>query len=197
MVERSTVASIAPNLLRIQLSRSYHSAVAETRWLTPAEQHTWRAYLQAVQQLQAQLERELERDSGIPFAYYQILVMLSEAPERTLRMSDLAERTWSSRSRLSHAVDRLEEHGWVQRMSCPSDRRGAFAVLTDAGFAVLEAAAPKHVESVRRHVFDRLTKEQIGQLDAICMKLLEGSGCEAAPCVAAACVAEPTAARAE
>lgn len=151
--------------------------MADTRWLSTAEQHTWRAYLQAVQQLQAQLERELERDAGIPFAYYQVLVMLSEAPNRTLRMSDLAERTWSSRSRLSHAVDRLEEHGWVQRTGCPSDKRGAFAVLTDAGFAVLTSAAPKHVASVRRHLFDRLTAEQIRQLDAICVKLLEGSVC--------------------
>lgn len=165
--------------------------MADTRWLSPSEQHTWRAYLQAVQQLQAQLERELERDAGVPFPYYQILVMLSEAPDRTLRMSDLAEGTWSSRSRLSHAVDRLEERGWVQRTSCPSDKRGAYAVLTDAGFAMLAAAAPKHVESVRRNLFDRLTAEQIQQLDAICMKLLEGSGCEDAPCAAASCVAEP------
>ena len=137
------------------------------RWLSPAEQRAWRAYLQSVQQLQAQLDRELERDTGMPLAYYQILAMLSEAPERSLRMNDLATRTWSSRSRLSHAVDRLEERGWVQRMSSPSDKRGALAVLTDAGFEVLAAAAPRHVESVRRHVFDRLTPEQVQQLDAI------------------------------
>ena len=143
------------------------------RWLSPAEQHTWRAYLQATQQVQAQLDRELERDAGMPAAYYQILVMLSEAPDRTLRMSDLADRTWSSRSRLSHAVDRLEEHGWVQRMSCPTDKRGAFAVLTEAGFAVLADAAPKHVESVRRHVFDRLTAEQVEQLGAISARMAD------------------------
>jgi DNA-binding MarR family transcriptional regulator len=103
----------------------------------------------------------------MPFAYYQILAMLSEAPDRTLRMSDLAEQTWSSRSRLSHAVDRLEQFGWVQRMSCPSDRRGAFAVLTDAGLAVLAEAAPGHVESVRRHLFDRLNPDQVEQLGEI------------------------------
>jgi DNA-binding MarR family transcriptional regulator len=156
--------------------------VAETRWLSASEQHTWRAYLQAVQQVQAHLERELERDAGMPLAYYQILMMLSEAPERTLRMTELAERTWSSRSRLSHAVDRLEEHGWVQRTSCPSDKRGAFAVLTDAGFAVLAAAAPGHVESVRRHVFDRLRPEQVRQLEEICLELLgeEPTACQAA-----------------
>jgi DNA-binding MarR family transcriptional regulator len=145
-----------------------------TRWLSPAEQRTWRAYLRATQQVQAQLDRALVRDAGLPAAYYQILVMLSEAPERTLRMSDLAERTWSSRSRLSHAVDRLEEHGWVHRTSCPTDKRGAFALLTEAGLAVLVDTAPKHVESVRRHVFDRLTAEQVEQLGAISERI---AGC--------------------
>jgi DNA-binding MarR family transcriptional regulator len=99
--------------------------------------------------------------------------MLSEAPARTLRMSELAQRTWSSRSRLSHAVDRLEEKGWVQRISCPSDKRGAFALLTDAGFAVLEAAAPGHVEGVRRHVFDQLTPSQVEALGTISQKVAQ------------------------
>ncbi len=151
-------------------------AVTDTRWLSPAEQHAWRAYLQAVQHLQAQLDHDLERDTGMPLAYYQILAMLSEAPDRTLRMTDLAAVTWSSRSRLSHAVDRLEERGWVQRVSCPSDKRGAFAVLTDAGFAVLTAAAPRHVASVRRHLFDRLTPEQVTQLDAISARIASSLG---------------------
>src|SRR5262249_10302881 len=123
VVERSIVA--------------YALQVAQTRWLSPAEQRTWRAYLRAAQHLQAQLDRELERDAGMPFAYFQILVMLSEVPERSLRMSDLAERTWSSRSRLSHAIDRLEERGWVERVNSASDRRGAVARLTNAGFDVL------------------------------------------------------------
>src|SRR4051794_4568835 len=102
-------------------------------------------------QLFQQLDGELQRDAGLPLAYYQALAMLSEAPDRTLRMSALAQQTWSSRSRLSHAVDRLEEKGWVRRLTCPGDRRGAYAQLTDAGYAVLNAAAPAHVESVRRH----------------------------------------------
>jgi DNA-binding MarR family transcriptional regulator len=147
--------------------------MAETRWLTPAEQRTWRAYLRAAQHLQAQLDRELERDAGMPFAYFQILVILSEVPERRLRMSDLAERTWSSRSRLSHAIDRLEDRGWVERSSSPSDGRGAFARLTDSGFEILTAAAAKHVESVRRHVFDRLTPKQVQQLGAISARIAE------------------------
>ena len=148
--------------------------MSEPRWLNASEQRAWRAFLRAAQQLQAQLDRELEREAGMPFAYFQILVMLSEAPDRTMRMSDLAERTWSSRSRLSHAMDRLEERGWVLRTSCPSDKRGAYAVLTDAGFAVLAAAAPKHLESVRRHVFDRLTPEQVQQLAAISTQIADG-----------------------
>src|SRR5215467_13121910 len=106
-------------------------------------------------QLFQQLDSELQHEAGLPLAYYQTLAMLSEAPDRTLRMSVLAQRTWSSRSRLSHAVDRLEEKGWVERLSCPSDKRGAFAVLTDAGLRVLEAAAPSHVSSVRRLIFEQ------------------------------------------
>src|SRR5438045_6159629 len=141
--------------------------VTESRWLTPLEQQTWRAFLEATWRLQEQLDREMQRQSGFPMAYYQILAMLSEAPERTLRMRDLACRTWFSRSRLSHAVDRLEEQGWVRRVGCPGDKRGALAVLTDAGFAVLAAAAPGHVESVRRRVFDHLTPEQVEALGAI------------------------------
>jgi DNA-binding MarR family transcriptional regulator len=150
--------------------------VAQTRWLTNAEQRTWRAFLEATRRLDEQLDRELQHDAGMPLGYYTILVMLSEAPGRTLRLSDLAERTWSSRSRLSHAVDRLEEKGWVERISCPSDKRGAFAVLTDAGFAVLEAAAPGHVEGVRRHLFDQLTPSQVEALGTISQKVAQRLG---------------------
>ncbi len=135
--------------------------------MTAEEQRTWRAFLGASRYLMAQLDRELQRAAGLPLAYYEILVMLSESPARTLRMSDLAALTASSRSRISHAVDRLEANGWVQRLGCPEDKRGAFAVLTDAGAAVLETAAPAHVEGVRQHLFDQLTPEQVRQLGAI------------------------------
>jgi DNA-binding MarR family transcriptional regulator len=147
--------------------RLSYVGMAQVRWLEPDEQRTWRAFLQASHQLWEQLDRELQHEAGLPMAYYQVLVMLSEAPNRILRMSDLATRTWSSRSRLSHAIDRLEEKGWVRRTSCPSDRRGAFAELTDEGLAVLRAAAPSHVESVRRHLFDQLQPTQLAALGEI------------------------------
>lgn len=144
-----------------------------TRWLDADEQRTWRAFLSATQLLFDQLDRELQRDAKIPHAYYEILVRLSEAPDRTLRMSQLADSTLSSRSRLSHAVSRLEESGWVERRSCPTDRRGQLAVLTDKGFSALEAAAPGHVEGVRTHVFDPLTPEQVKALRELSETLLE------------------------
>src|SRR5207245_7361985 len=122
-----------PRMIENSTSFCYNFDVAQTRWLTDAEQLTWRAFLEATRRLDDQLDRELQHEAGFPLAYYTILVMLSEAPGRTLRMSELAQRTWSSRSRLSHAVDRLEEKGWVKRISCPSDTRGALAPLTDAG----------------------------------------------------------------
>lgn len=138
-----------------------------TRWLTDREQRAWRAFLAASQLLLDQLDRELQRDAGMPHTYYEILVVLSETPHRTLRMSELAEITLSSRSRLSHAVARLEERGWVRRAACPTDRRGQLAILTDAGFTALRDAAPGHVEGVRAHLFDQLTMEQVEQLREI------------------------------
>lgn len=139
----------------------------ETRWLDEDEQATWRAFLRLNHLLFGRLDRELQAGPGIPHGYYEILVNLSEAPGRALRMSELAERTQSSRSRLSHAVARLEDNGWVRRELCDTDRRGQTAVLTEAGFAALEAAAPVHVEGVREHLFDQLSPAQVAQLRAI------------------------------
>jgi DNA-binding MarR family transcriptional regulator len=137
------------------------------RWLTPAEQRAWRAYLESTKILFDALDRHLQRQSQLPHAYFEVLVRLSEAPGRALRMSELAQVTLSSRSRLSHAVARLEERGWVQRASVATDRRGQIATLTDAGLAILQAAAPGHVENVRQYVIDALTPEQLAQLTAI------------------------------
>ena len=133
----------------------------EPRWLDAEEQKAWRAWLYSAQLLQDRLDRELIHRTGISHAYYEILVALSEAPERMMRMSELADRCLSSRSRLSHAVSRLEERGWVRRQVCPEDGRGQLAVLTDEGFAALEGAAPVHVEGVRRDLFDQLTPRQV------------------------------------
>ncbi len=144
----------------------------EPRWLDDDERATWLAFVFGTRLFWDEVERDLQRDAQLPFGYYEILVMLSDAPGRTLRMSDLAAATQSSRSRLSHAVARLEREGWVRREGCPTDRRGANAVLTDAGFAALAAAAPSHVESVRRHLFDQLSPEQVEQLHDICETLL-------------------------
>ena len=144
----------------------------ETRWLDDDEQATWRAWLTSSMLLADRLERELTRETGISNAYYEILVQLSEAPERALRMSELADRCLSSRSRLSHAVSRLEEREWVRRQVCAEDGRGQLAVLTDAGFAALAAAAPVHVDSVRRNLFDQLSPAQVDALRGIGETLL-------------------------
>jgi DNA-binding MarR family transcriptional regulator len=146
----------------------------DIRWLTQDEQRAWRAFLESTRLLFDALDRQLQVDAGIPTTYYEILVQLSEAPGRSLRMSKLADSTRSSRSRLSHAVDRLADRGWVERIDCETDRRGQLARMTDAGFAALVAAAPGHVASVRKHMIDRLNREQITALEGIGNAIVEG-----------------------
>jgi DNA-binding MarR family transcriptional regulator len=136
----------------------------DVRWLSEDEQEIWRAYMTANVEFSAFVDRQLRRESGMPMAYYEILVRLSEAPGRCRRMSELAEASQSSRSRLSHAVSALEKQGWVVRSPADGDRRGWVATLTDAGFAALAAAAPGHVTAVREHLFDVLTREQLEAL---------------------------------
>lgn len=143
------------------------------RWLNAEERRIWLGWVFTSRLLWEEIERDLQRDSGLSFGHYEILVMLSETPTRARRMSELADATQSSRSRLSHAVARLEELGWVRREACPEDRRGQLAVLTDEGFAALEAAAPMHVESVRRHLFDLLSPAQLANLQEIQEEVLE------------------------
>jgi len=142
-------------------------AQPEPRWLNDEEQQAWRALIDFVRLFFSEIDRELQRDSGLNHAYYQILVALSEAPSQTMRMSELAALTLTSRSRLSHAVARMEEAGWVRRTSCPSDRRGSFAVITDQGLAILDTASRGHVEAVRRNLFDVLDPTQVRQLGEI------------------------------
>jgi DNA-binding MarR family transcriptional regulator len=141
--------------------------VTEPRWLDDEEQRAWRGLIAGTRAVFEAVDEQLQREAGMPHTYYEILVRLSEAPDRSLRMSELARATGSSRSRLSHAVARLEDAGWVIRRHCPSDARGQLAELTDAGDAALAAAAPGHVMRVRSAVFDRLTPAQVRQLRRI------------------------------
>ncbi|WP_245791120.1 MarR family winged helix-turn-helix transcriptional regulator [Actinacidiphila rubida] len=144
------------------------------RWLTEDEQAAWRAFLQATTLLEDHLDRQLQRDAGMPHMYYALLSTLSETPGRSMRMTELAERTKITRSRLSHAVSRLEGNGWLRRESCPSDRRGQVVVLTDAGYDEVVRTAPGHVDAVRAAIFDRLTDDQTAQLAEISRIIADG-----------------------
>jgi DNA-binding MarR family transcriptional regulator len=138
--------------------------VSETRWLTDDEQDAWRALAAMLLKLPAALDAQLQRDSGLSTFEYLVLSGLSEAPDRTLRMSDLAELANGSLSRLSHVVKRLEQRGWVRRELCPEDGRYTNAILTRAGWQQVAAAAPGHVAAVRELVFDALTAAQVRQM---------------------------------
>ncbi|MFF8600734.1 MarR family winged helix-turn-helix transcriptional regulator [Streptomyces sp. NPDC015232] len=148
--------------------------MTEPRWLSDEEQRVWRAYLHATTLLEDHLDRQLQRDAGMPHVYYGLLVQLSQAPRRRMRMTELAKDAKITRSRLSHAVARLEKNGWVSREDCPSDKRGQFAALTDEGYEVLRRTAPGHVDAVRQALFDRLSPEQVEQLGGIMRALAEG-----------------------
>jgi DNA-binding MarR family transcriptional regulator len=140
-------------------------ADGQPRWLTDEEQQAWRATIQLSQLLLRQLDRDLIAH-GLNSRDYEILVELSEAPERRLRMTELADATSQSRSRLSHQISRMEKRGLVRRDDCEGDKRGTFAVLTKAGFAAIERVAPYHVDNVRRHFIDRLTPDQLEEVRA-------------------------------
>ncbi|KOS54123.1 MarR family transcriptional regulator [Rhodococcus rhodochrous] len=133
----------------------------DTRWLSDTEYDLWRTYLDATRLLLQQLDRQLVRDAGISFTDYEILVLLSEAPQQRLRMRELAEASTVTRSGITRAVTRLENAGWVRRVDCESDKRGAWAELTDAGAATLAAAAPGHVAAVRTNMLDLLSPRDI------------------------------------
>jgi len=153
------------------------------RWLSTEEQRTWRTFLEAQRVLLDALQSQLQRDAGIPHTYYEILVRLSEAPNRRMRMTQLSEQTLQSKSALSHACARLEERGWIRRVECPDDRRGLLAELTDAGFSALECMAPGHVTTVRESLFDALSAKQVEQLQQISeavVRRLGGQTCDEA-----------------
>jgi DNA-binding MarR family transcriptional regulator len=143
-----------------------------THWLTEDEQVSWRAWLSANLLVPDRLGRDLQAEAGLTLADYEILVRLSESPERKVRMSDLASQTLSSRSRLSHQIDRMQKARFVRREECEDDRRGFYAVLTDHGWETLVAAAPIHVASVRRRLVDVLTPEEFAELGRINAKIV-------------------------
>jgi DNA-binding MarR family transcriptional regulator len=136
-------------------------------WLTPREQAAWRAYLDGTRTLFQALDRRLEADAGISLSDYDLLVRLSEAPERRLRMRDLADALLTTRSGVTRAVTRAEAAGWVLRVPCDDDGRGMNAELTEAGLAKLAASAPDHVRTVREHLIDLLDADALAALERI------------------------------
>jgi DNA-binding MarR family transcriptional regulator len=135
-----------------------------TRWLTPSEQDDWRAYIEGSARLAEALERDLKARHGMSLAEYEILVQLSEAPQRQLRMAELATSATQSRSRLTHTVSRLESKRFVSRADCPTDKRGVYAQLTDDGFAALSRAAVDHVAAVRGAFIDVIDPTDLAAL---------------------------------
>jgi DNA-binding MarR family transcriptional regulator len=133
----------------------------------------WRNYVMATELMRQQLHRELQDAHGMTIADYEVLVQLSEHDDRQMRMTQLAGRVASSKSRLSHQIARMEKAGYVRRVDCPDDARGVIAELTDAGMAQLRAAAPTHVTGVRAHLIDILTPDEHETLATIFERVLK------------------------
>jgi DNA-binding MarR family transcriptional regulator len=152
-----------------------------TRWLDEQEQVVWREYLRASRLLEAALDRDLQAH-GLQLSEYEILSVLSERPDRRLRMSVIAGMVVQSRSRLTHTAGRLENRGWVQREACAGDRRGVELVLTDAGFGEITRMAPTHVESVRANLLDHLSRPELlalgGAMAAVSNGILRTGVCD-------------------
>ncbi|TMD09033.1 MAG: MarR family transcriptional regulator [Chloroflexi bacterium] len=146
------------------------------------EARTWAAYACAARRLFAQLDRELQREAGLPMSYWELLGHLADAPERAMRMSDLAEVTRSAPSRLTHAVSQLESSGLVRRRQCASDRRGCYAELTDAGAEALTAAGEAATRSLRAHFFGSLSAAEQARLRGLSETILGhlGATCDQA-----------------
>ena len=140
--------------------------------LTSAELQAWRGFLRAHATVVRALEADLQAEHDLPLASYDVLVQLSEAPDRRLRMTELADRVLLSRSGLTRLADRLEREGLLTREPCPSDARGTLAVLTDAGLDRLRLAWPTHLRGVQQHVLSRLTAPEVDQLGALMSKLV-------------------------
>lgn len=147
--------------------------MAKARWLDPAEDQAWRAYRRMRTLLDLQLARDLAVASGLSGPDYDVLSTLTEKPENRWRANELAARLLWSTSRLAHHLTRMENRHLISRQPCHEDGRGATIALTETGWAVLQAAAPLHVKSVRQHFMDLLTPEEVAVLSAICSKVVE------------------------
>jgi len=151
---------------------------AEPRWLDADEQQAWRQYLHASRLLEAVMDRDLQA-YGLQLTEYEIIAVLSEAPEQRCRMSTIAEQVVQSRSRLTHTADRLEKRGWVRREACVGDRRGVELVLTDKGRTAVVQMAPTHVRSVLTNLVEPLTREEflaLGRAMGAVGKRIRGNG---------------------
>lgn len=156
----------------VVVTRTYDRWMDPVRWLTPEQLRAWIRFEAVVELMPTVLDSQLQRDAQLTHFEYLTMAKLSESPDRLLRMSELAATTNSTLPRLSHVVSRLEARGFVERLPCPSDRRATNAHLTEAGWQKVVASAPGHVETVRAHVVDLLTDEQMTQLDDIMQALL-------------------------
>jgi DNA-binding MarR family transcriptional regulator len=152
------------------------------RWLTDSEQQVWRDLLRLQRDLPARLNRQLVQDSGLSGAEYAVLVSLSEAPDQKLRPVGLVDTLDWEQSRVSHQLTRMERRGLIARQECPSDGRGAFVVLTEAGRAAITSAAPGHVAMVRRLIFDMLTDGEVERFGETCAKILQAIDESQPPC---------------
>lgn len=147
--------------------------MAEPRWLTPEERELWLKLVSISMLMPSAVDAQLKRDAGLNQFEYHVLAMLSEGPDMTRLMSDLAFHTNASLSRLSHVVTRLEKQGWVSRETCKTDGRATNVSLTETGWQKLKETAPGHVEAVRQMVFDPVTPEQVAQLNAALQPILD------------------------
>jgi DNA-binding MarR family transcriptional regulator len=145
---------------------------SDFRWLTAEEERVWRRWMTLNARLSVTLQRELQDDAGLSTQDYEVLVHLTDTPKGRVRVTDLARLMQWERSRVSHHVTRMERRRLVQRVECAEDGRGAFVVITPQGRAAIEQAAPGHVNTVRRLVFDTLSPEEVDAFAAIIEKAL-------------------------
>ncbi|MCW2760913.1 MAG: slyA [Marmoricola sp.] len=165
-------------MMRQLFPRTMEGMSTEGPWLSEDQQRVWRSWVMVNAQLPAMLNRELQSGSGLSLPDFDVLVELTDAREGRVRVSDLARDLAWERSRVSHHVTRMERRGLVSREECPSDGRGAFVVLTAEGRSAIEKAAPAHVSTVRRLLFDGLDDAEVAALEVVLEKMLGALGAD-------------------